>query len=47
MKFTLLNNSSRWTLSFPIFIWWQVPLENLTACFDPDLPGSRTTDFLG
>ena len=24
-----------------IFIQCQVPLENLTACFDPNIPGSR------
>ena len=30
-----------------IFMWCQVPLENLMACFDPNLPGSRRIDFLG
>ena len=30
-----------------ILIWCHVPLENLTACFDPNIPGSRRIDFLG
>ena len=30
-----------------ILIWCQVPLENLTACFDPNFPCSRRINFLG
>ena len=33
---------------FPDFLFTgQVPLENLTACFDPNSPFSRGVDFLG
>ena len=32
---------------FRIVIWYQVPLENLTVCFDRNIPGSRRIDFLG
>ena len=28
---TFLNGASRWTLSFPIFLWCHVPLESLTV----------------
>ena len=28
-----------------ICIWCQVPLENLTACLDPNFPSSRRIDF--
>ena len=44
---TCLNNSFRWTPFFPGFFWCQVPLENLTACFDPNFPSTRRIDFLG
>ena len=30
-----------------ILIWCQVPLENLTVCFDPNFSCSRRMDFLG
>ena len=30
-----------------IFIWCKVPLENLTACFDPNFPFSRRIDKCG
>ena len=30
-----------------ILIWCQVPLENLTVCFDPNFSCSRRIDFLG
>ena len=35
MRFTRLQNSLRWTLSFPIFTWRNVPLENCTLRFGP------------
>ena len=44
MRRTLLNDSLRWTLSFPNFNL--VPLEDLTACFDPKIPGARGIDSL-
>ena len=47
MRFTLWDYSSRKTLSSRIFIWCQVPLENLTACFDPNFPSSLRMDLLG
>ena len=49
MRFTLLDDFSKWTLSFQIFFWERchVPLENLTACFDPNFPSFRRVDFLG
>ena len=47
MRFTLLNDASRWTLSFQNFIWCQVPFEKLTACLDPSFPSFRRIDRLG
>ena len=39
MRFTLSDNSSRWTLSFPNFlIWRQVLLENFDGAFWSQLP---------
>ena len=43
MRFTLWDNSSRWTR---IFIWCQVPSENLTVCLDPNFPYSAEMHVL-
>ena len=45
--FTLLHDTLRWTLSFPLFVWCHVPLENATARFDPNFPIFRRVRFLG
>ena len=41
LKRTLLDDPSRWTLSFQNFEKDHVSLETLTACFDPKTPGWR------
>ena len=46
-RFTLSDNSSRGTLSFPNFVFYQVLLENLAARLDPNFRHSRHIDFLG
>ena len=47
MRFTLLDNSLRWTFLSRIFYFCQVSLENLTPCVDPNFLSSRRLDFLG
>ena len=47
MRHTLVDNTSRWTLSFPNFDLVPGVFDNLTACFDHHFPGSRRKDFLG
>ena len=48
MRRTLLDNTSRWTLSFPSFNLVLGALGEFERCaFDPNFPGSRGIDLLG